>query len=116
MNCYSPAQSTQSNLACSKTVWVAFSCLSGGYSFNRAVAHWRNAVPRGERAGFVGHDGGTFVHPNGVTAFSPGLRGTSYPGKPFRKFNNPERVAATGARTIDATPLGLGKTMEHDPG
>ena len=57
---------------------------------------------------------GEGVCPNGVMAFSPGLRGTSYPGKSSRKFNNPEGVEAAGTRTVDATPLGLGRICIHD--
>jgi len=52
------------------------------------------------------------VYPDGVTAFSPRLvragLARSYLGKPPQQCNNPEGVAATGDRRIDATPLGLG--------
>ncbi len=30
-------------------------------------------------------------NPNGITSFSPGLRGTSYPGPPFPKHHQPQR-------------------------
>ncbi len=57
--------------------------------------------------------GAALLCPNGAMSLSPGLRGTSYPGKPSQQFNNPEGVAATSTRTVDATPLGLGKMMKH---
>ncbi|MBI3413793.1 MAG: hypothetical protein HY043_00515 [Verrucomicrobia bacterium] len=37
------------------------------------------------------------VYPNRVTAISPGLRGTSYPGKSAKCFSNPNGVVAIGA-------------------
>jgi len=33
-------------------------------------------------------------NPNGIVSSSPGLRAASYPGKPNRKANNPERVVS----------------------
>jgi hypothetical protein len=33
-------------------------------------------------------------NPKGIAAFSPGLRGTSYPGKTMAKNHQPQRVAA----------------------
>jgi len=39
----------------------------------------------------------------GIASFSPGLRGTSYPGFEASKLNNPERVAPnSGSSTVDA--------------
>ena len=38
-------------------------------------------------------------NPKGIEAFSPGLRGTSYPGSPVRELFNPERVAPWCAAT-----------------
>jgi len=46
------------------------------------------------------------LNPNGIPAQSPGLRGTSYPGKSRQKANNPNGVAARW-RKFDETPLGL---------
>jgi len=48
-------------------------------------------------------------NPNGILQQSPGLRGTSYPGKARPIENNPARVAArgNGQRNKAATPLGL---------
>jgi hypothetical protein len=33
-----------------------------------------------------------FANPKGIESFSPGLRGTSYPGVRIQKIHNPERV------------------------
>ena len=58
----------------------------------------------------LGFGGDVWMHrfyPNGVKAFSPGLRGTSYPGNTSRKIINPNGVVATGVHGDDATPLGL---------
>jgi len=46
------------------------------------------------------------MNPKGIPAQSPGLRGTSYPGKSGQKANNPNGVAARW-RNFGATPLGL---------
>jgi hypothetical protein len=87
---------------------------SGGHTqLARQKLRQQRGSQRVGRAGFFGRNRATLIYPNGVTAFSPGLRGTSYPGKASRTFNNPEGVAATGAYTIDATPLGLGEIMYH---
>ena len=45
------------------------------------------------------------VNPKGIASFSPGLRGTSYPGNRIKYHFNPNGVAATGVGG-DATPLG----------
>jgi hypothetical protein len=34
------------------------------------------------------------ANPKGIESFSPGLRGTSYPGVRIRRHHNPERVAS----------------------
>jgi hypothetical protein len=52
--------------------------------------------------------------PQRATSFNPGLRGTSYPGKPSPRIINPNGVAAIGACRDDATPLGLGKMLGRD--
>jgi hypothetical protein len=40
------------------------------------------------------------VNPKGIASFSPGLRGTSYPGFAMPEFDNPERVASIARRSI----------------
>ena len=45
-------------------------------------------------------------YPKGILALSPGLRGTSYPGKPHPILPNPNGVASMRDGTTDATPLG----------
>jgi len=37
-----------------------------------------------------GHAAKQGVNPEGIPSFSPGLRGTSYPGWAWANFNNPE--------------------------
>jgi hypothetical protein len=46
------------------------------------------------------------INPNGIEAFSPGLRGTSYPGDSGEN-HNPERVESIFVRSCDATLSGL---------
>ena len=48
------------------------------------------------------------ANPKGIVSFSPGLRGTSYPGLGNRMYLNPERVESL-ANVCDATLSGLGK-------
>jgi hypothetical protein len=38
------------------------------------------------------------ANPNGISSYSPGLRGTSYPGIPPNRWINPERVESAPAR------------------
>ena len=51
--------------------------------------------------------GSISVYPKGIASSSPGLRGTSYPGKGRKTFSNPIGVASGMA----ATPLGLEKYL-----
>jgi putative protease len=44
------------------------------------------------------HGDSQTYNPEGVASFSPGLRGTSYPGTTAPKFHNPERVAPAASR------------------
>ncbi len=59
--------------------------------------------------------GSTFENPKGISAISPGLRGTSYPG--FAAQRNPTLKGLNPcASTDDATPLGLKMILDGDPG
>ncbi len=46
-------------------------------------------------------------NPNGIPSQSPGLRGTSYPGKDRPEFSQPQWGCGSGRQVHDATPLGL---------
>ena len=61
-----------------------------------------------------------FRYPNGISSFSPALRGTNYAGKRRPSPFNPEWVASDGiardwCRRMDATPLGLETTLADLP-
>ena len=45
------------------------------------------------------------VHPEGMEALSPGLRGTSYPGVVEEIAPNPERVASSGPVSMRLQPF-----------
>ena len=51
--------------------------------------------------------GSNSVNPNGIPAQSPGLRGTSYPGKARPHAANPNGVVAV-RRTEGRNPVGVG--------
>ena len=64
------------------------------------------------------------MNPNGIPTQSPGLRGTSYPGKNVRRLATPKRVEAIGEIVLGSdvaatTPLeisakvGKTKILEH---
>ena len=46
-------------------------------------------------------------NPNGIFSFSPGLRGTSYPGSSQNEYPNPNGVASDSADRATTTPSGL---------
>jgi putative transposase len=53
-------------------------------------------------------------NPKGIAAFSPGLRGTSYPGFQRQKHHNSERVASiSGLAHSEAMPQSLAKILVH---
>jgi Protein of unknown function (DUF3631) len=49
-------------------------------------------------------------NPKGIPSFSPGLRGTSYPGFEAADVYNPERVAAVSPAALDTSRSSLGKS------
>ena len=55
-------------------------------------------------------------NPNGIPSLSPGLRGTSYPGKAQGKFPLPQRGCIKDNDGRAATPLGLASSGGADPG
>src|ERR1035437_3428373 len=55
-----------------------------------------------------------FRNPNGIPSFSPGLRGTSYPGSVPNKNHNPERVESNPHLAHPVTmPQSLAKILVH---
>ena len=53
-------------------------------------------------------------NPEGIPSFSPGLRGTSYPGLIVARFLNPERVASSALPAHPhAMPQSLAKILVH---
>ena len=57
-----------------------------------------------------------FRNPEGIVSFSPGLRGTSYPGKTCKKKRNPEGVAAKALLGSHSTPSGLAFFGDYSQG
>jgi hypothetical protein len=55
-------------------------------------------------------------NPNGIQSFSPGLRGTSYPGSMQRELGNPNGVVSDSTNWAAATPLGLGNILSNTQG
>ena len=56
------------------------------------------------------------VNPNGIPSFSPGLRGTIYPGSWRKIFSNPNGVASVSIHLTAATPLGLDDSFPRTQG
>ena len=55
-------------------------------------------------------------NPNGILSFSPGLRGTSYPGASQNECANPNWVASDSADRAATTPLGLKAIFSNTQG
>ena len=59
------------------------------------ASNWRELLERGEEVLFpVRMSARLSVNPNGIVSFSPGLRGTSYPGRMAKTGVNPNGVVA----------------------
>src|SRR2546422_1065810 len=69
-------------------------------------------LPGIRAAGFAGRS--TRAIPKGLGSFSPGLRGTSYPGKASQNETNPESVESTSLfGHARAMPQSLAKILVH---